>query len=395
MKKLILVLTILVFTETIFAAGIRFVENKKWVEILALAKKENKLIFLDGYATWCGPCKYMQEDVFTSDAAGSYFNSRFINVKLDMEEGEGLQLSEQFNLRAYPTLFFVNGDGQLVHKYVGALNVEDFVKLGEEAINPDKQFFTLKKKAEAGQMTPGAFHDWVHSAESLKEESVDSSIVKYLSATKHPMMEKEMLTLIHDHAAQVPEKLLRFLYDNKAKVAELTGKTVEEVDENLMQKLRYHALETSAGDMAIDFVLYRKVIAKFVPQMATSELQRVKVKYFFYKEETEQALQELAIYLEKPEFGLTARGLADIITGYADKIVAEDQAETFIKKIEAYNLLPGEREQGYYKDIAMLWIYYNAENEEKTNQLMVKIMENSQVPKKLKEVVSRIQEKNE
>ena len=155
MKKLLLILVLFTFAGGAFAGGIRFVENKKWKEILSQAKKENKLIFLDGYATWCGPCKYMQNEVFTSEAAGDYFNARFINVKLDMEEGEGLTLSEQYNLTAYPTLFFVNGDGELVHKYVGALDVEDFISLGKDAVNPDKQFFTTKRKAEAGQLTLG------------------------------------------------------------------------------------------------------------------------------------------------------------------------------------------------------------------------------------------------
>ena len=58
-----------------------------WNEALELAKKEDKLIFLDAYASWCGPCKSMQKKVFPTDKVGEYFNARFINVKIDMEKG--------------------------------------------------------------------------------------------------------------------------------------------------------------------------------------------------------------------------------------------------------------------------------------------------------------------
>lgn len=56
--------------------GIQFYRGS-WEEALALAKSENKLIFLDVYATWCGPCKKLKKYVFSSEKAGNYFNSKF------------------------------------------------------------------------------------------------------------------------------------------------------------------------------------------------------------------------------------------------------------------------------------------------------------------------------
>lgn len=45
-----------------FAQGIKF-EDTNFSTILAKAKKENKLIFIDAYASWCGPCKLMVKNV--------------------------------------------------------------------------------------------------------------------------------------------------------------------------------------------------------------------------------------------------------------------------------------------------------------------------------------------
>lgn len=68
--------------------GVRF-ESLTFEEALQKAKEENRWIFLDAYTSWCGPCKVMAEQVFTLAKAGVFFNSRFVNVKYDMEKGEG------------------------------------------------------------------------------------------------------------------------------------------------------------------------------------------------------------------------------------------------------------------------------------------------------------------
>src|SRR5687767_5455132 len=121
-SRFILLCSLFFIFSTSHSTGINFVSNKTWKEILAHAKKENKLIFLDAYASWCGPCKYLQKEVFTNDDAGSFYNKSFINVKLDMEVGEAVQLAEQLEVQSYPTLFFINGDGEVVHKKIGAMD---------------------------------------------------------------------------------------------------------------------------------------------------------------------------------------------------------------------------------------------------------------------------------
>ena len=112
------------------AAGIQFT-SARWADILKKAKTENKLIFLDAYASWCGPCKMLQKNVFTQKTVGDYFNKRFINVKMDMEKGEGPALAQMYPLEAYPTLLFINGNGRLVKKAIGYMSADDLLDVGK------------------------------------------------------------------------------------------------------------------------------------------------------------------------------------------------------------------------------------------------------------------------
>lgn len=112
--------------------GIQFFEGT-WQEALAKAKKENKLIFLDANASWCRPCKLMEKRTFTDVNVGAFYNKNFINVKMDMEKGEGIELSKKLGITAYPTLFFIDGNGTVSKKNIGYLDAEDFLTLGQNA----------------------------------------------------------------------------------------------------------------------------------------------------------------------------------------------------------------------------------------------------------------------
>jgi thiol:disulfide interchange protein len=116
--------------------GINFFHGT-FAEAKAKAAKENKLIFMDAYTVWCGPCKWMAANTFTDAAVGEYFNKYFVNMKVDMERGEGRTLARQYAVRAYPTLLFIDSKGDVKHRAMGAKRAGDFLALGKKAV--DKQ----------------------------------------------------------------------------------------------------------------------------------------------------------------------------------------------------------------------------------------------------------------
>ena len=116
------------------ATGIDFSEGSSFEQLLAQAKIEDKLIFVDAYATWCGPCRMMDRRVFNQSEVGDFFNSNFINLKLDVERGEGPTLARQYRVRAMPTYLFIDGDGNVVHSAMGAMPQDRFLELARAAL---------------------------------------------------------------------------------------------------------------------------------------------------------------------------------------------------------------------------------------------------------------------
>ncbi|MDB5153869.1 MAG: thioredoxin domain protein [Mucilaginibacter sp.] len=106
--------------------------DEKWADVLKLAKQKGQAIFVDAYASWCGPCKDLKAQTFTNAKVAAYFNAHFINVSLDMEKGEGVQFADQFAVDSYPTLLFIDDSGQILRKSEGFLDAGQLLELADK-----------------------------------------------------------------------------------------------------------------------------------------------------------------------------------------------------------------------------------------------------------------------
>lgn len=115
--------------------GIQFNKDKKFELVLEEAKNESKLVFIEFYADWCTPCKLMDENVFSDKEIGDFFNKKFVNYKVNSEKGGGPDLAAIFEVRALPTLLFVDEIGRVVERREGAAFHSDLMNMAESALN--------------------------------------------------------------------------------------------------------------------------------------------------------------------------------------------------------------------------------------------------------------------
>lgn len=153
MKKIILFLFLVISTVLFSQDGIKF-GKQSFAQTLEQAKKENKLIFLDAFASWCGPCKLLDKNVFPKKEVGDYFNANFLNLHIDMEKGEGIEIAKKYGIYSYPTLLFIDGDGKVVYKAAGYMSPQELISIAKEALNPENTLENKIAKFEGGEKDP-------------------------------------------------------------------------------------------------------------------------------------------------------------------------------------------------------------------------------------------------
>lgn len=155
MKKTIFLTATLFAAFASFSQGIEFEHDKSFDEVLAMAKAENKVIFMDCFTTWCGPCKRLAAAVFPDPEVGEYFNAHFINTKFDMEKGDGQTIARRYEIRAYPTLLWIDGNGDVKHKVVGGLDPKGLIEAGQVVGGTESpKLPEFQKKYDSGDRDP-------------------------------------------------------------------------------------------------------------------------------------------------------------------------------------------------------------------------------------------------
>ena len=114
--------------------GVQFVQSETLTAVLERAERENKLVFVDFYTTWCTPCKLMDKDVFPDKTIGKFFKKHFISYKVDAEKGNGVNLAVVFEVSVYPTLLFLNEKGRVLESKQGAAYHTELMEMANRAL---------------------------------------------------------------------------------------------------------------------------------------------------------------------------------------------------------------------------------------------------------------------
>ncbi|MDF1699275.1 MAG: thioredoxin family protein [Saprospiraceae bacterium] len=232
--KYILLFLFTLSLGSIHAQGIAF-ESSDFQSALTKAKAEKKLIFMDAYTTWCGPCKWMSKNVFTDANVGAYFNENFINVKIDMEKGEGIDLAKKYEVSAYPTLLFIDGNGDLKHMSIGSRPADDFVDLGHAANDPERQLMTMKNRFESGERSGAFLKKYTDVLTSAGMKNFDEVAEMYMDTQKDWSTAENMQFIFDYSEASMESKLFTYSMDKKEAFKALVG------EEKFDQKLSYAA----------------------------------------------------------------------------------------------------------------------------------------------------------
>lgn len=230
MSLLILVI-VLVFSPLVplQSKGIAFVNDTVFENVLSLAQRENKMIFIHCYAVWCGPCKMMERNIYPDSAAGVFFNTHFINVKFDMEKPYGLRIRETYGVKGFPTLLFLNFRGELIHRSIGATsNAQELIQKGQVALSGNNTFRSVEEKVKQGDRSAATLLEYLTlNFRSEKTEQLITEHFRLLSDEEK--LNQESWQLIRDHLHQVSSEPFQFFLKNRPRYEALYGvKAIED-----------------------------------------------------------------------------------------------------------------------------------------------------------------------
>lgn len=287
--------------------GIVFAQGS-WQDVLATAKKENKYIFLDCYASWCGPCKLMDRDIYPQEKVGDFFTDKFIAVKIQLDSSksdneevkdryaDAQYIIRQYKIDAFPTLLFFSPDGQLVHKAIGFKDMESFIALGTDALNPAKQYYVQLEKYSRRELGSANKMVLLREAQSLNDKEVVQEIAReniqqiFASGDK-VLYTKDNINFIREFTETSKDPGFSLLYKHKGAIDKLMEDSTYAQDyvDYIIAKEEIDAVlwPTAGGSPALpDWIKMQTTITKkYNKRIAYRTITGAKVRWYGWKKD--------------------------------------------------------------------------------------------------------------
>lgn len=180
MKKLFL--SLLVCAMGLTALAQTNFRSISFDEALKAAKQEKKLVFIDFYTDWCGPCKKMAKEVFPQKMVGDFMNTKFVNLKLNAEQ-EGKELAARYRVSAYPTFVILDTEGEMVGVLKGSMDGHTFIQKLKAKLNPDMTPERMAERYKGGERTPELVNAYaLNLMEQRKEDEGFKVVNEYFNS---------------------------------------------------------------------------------------------------------------------------------------------------------------------------------------------------------------------
>ena len=196
-------------------AGMKFFKGS-WAELLEAAKAQNKPIFVDAYAVWCGPCKLMTARVFPQPEVGAFYNKNYINYKIDAEKGEGRTFAKQYGVQAFPTMFYLNPDGEVLHKIVGAREALEFINEGRKGLADPKKLKKFDKEYQGGKRDAAFMNEYINLLWATGDSKLNTVAGGYFNGlSQKERMSPEVMSIVFNVVDNVEGVPFEILWNNK------------------------------------------------------------------------------------------------------------------------------------------------------------------------------------
>lgn len=296
--------------------GICFEQGAGWKQILAMAKKENKYIFVDCYTSWCAPCKFMNKHIFPQEEVGTFFNDKFISVKVQMDTAKNdndeirawyrtaRSMMNEHNVTSFPTYLFFSPDGKLVHRSAGATATpQEFIDKAEDALDTARQYYTQLAAWRKGKKDTAIMKRLALTALELDDRKTAGKLAADYIATLADYYTTENLLFISKFANGPGDKGFELFLHHPAEVNAVMGKNfAEERAMNVMIRSEPVIRDLFKQDKAQDAdwdSIHIALSEKYPASFADRVLSWIKAPYYEKRGDWQAFAQYLDTYIHR------------------------------------------------------------------------------------------------
>lgn len=348
MKSIFAILFVCSSLASLTAQGIEFFHGS-WAEAQEKARSEEKLIFVDAFASWCGPCKRMAAAVFPEEKVGTYFNANFICLKIDMEKPENAEFAGKYPVSAYPTLMFLDASGKVVQKEVGAKSVEQLLEFAQKAIGRTDKSGDYEKAYNEGKRDPEFLLAYVRALNAAGKPSLKITN-EYLN-TQKDLTTDINLRFLFEGAVEADSRVFDLLLANQQKASAVLGEDkVNARIENACKKTVKKAVEFKSEELLTEAKTKMKTA---LPARAEAFAREADMNYYSATKDVKNYLKAAQSY-QKGEIKNNSARLHDLVISllraFPDDGKVLDQAEKWCKTAAENGGLPE-----YYLTLAEIY----------------------------------------
>ncbi len=304
--------------------GIKFQHSLSWKQIIQKAKTENKYIFVDAFATWCGPCKYMAAKIFPQEQVGELFNSHFINVKVQMDTSakdnadvkkwyaDASAISKDYKVKAYPTFLFFSPGGKLVHRVVGSMEADELNTKAKNALDESTQYYSMLSQYRNGKKEADFLKKLAYAADDAYESENMTLVSNDYLATQKEFLTDENMDFIFHFTQSSKDVGFAVLLANETKLNEVKKNTAatDLILEIIKKDEIYPSFKTKNTTGANWTALYLSISKKY-PKHADEAIAGGKVAYYQKNHDWEHFQTAVRDYMNKYGEKATAVQLND------------------------------------------------------------------------------------
>jgi thioredoxin-related protein len=179
-KNIIAVLALMLVSAGLSAQGIAFLpEGATFSQAVEFAQRDGRMIFLDCYTSWCGPCKMMARDIFPQKEVGDFMNPQFVCIKIDMEKGEGPELAKKLDITSYPTFVIFTSEGNEIGRWAGGADAAGFLQK-VKANSIDKGTGTMDERFANGERDTQFLYEYLDALGANYKRAQASEVAEAL-----------------------------------------------------------------------------------------------------------------------------------------------------------------------------------------------------------------------